>query len=304
MFSPVELALPNPQPDQKARSARPGGFRKKRLVKRRTAGDAGLSYYFYQARRPDPQLPLLVAVHGIQRLAREQAVLFAPLVESLGGMLVAPLFERERFADFQRLGRLHKGERADLALKRILEDVADFTGSDTRRVVLFGYSGGGQFAHRFAMAHPRQVLRMAVAAPGWFTFPKTRLTFPYGTGATPDLPDLIFDAARFLEIPTLVLVGDRDTERDDAFNQRRKLDRRQGRNRVERGQQWVAAMTAEAARYGYETPYTFRTVPNCGHSFEECMTVGGMGPIVTRFLYPPSSAASVVAGSNASGLHH
>ena len=297
MFNPAEIAFANRRPDTQVLDARPHVFHRQQLAKRRTPGATGVSYYLYRARRPDPKRPLLVAVHGIQRLAREQAVLFAPLVEALGGTVVAPYFGRNRFADFQRLGRLNKGERADLALKRVLADVADFTAIDTRRVVLFGYSGGGQFVHRFAMAHPRQVLRMAVAAPGWFTFPQGRLSFPHGTGATPALPDLIFDPARFLTIPTLVVVGARDTARDDALNQRPKLDRRQGRNRVERGRRWVSAMSAQAARYGYETPYTFRTVPDSGHSFEECMTVGGMGTVVMRFLYPPSSSAD--AGSKA-----
>ena len=258
-----------------------------RILRRRVErGGPKVAYHLFLSTRPTSDLPIFVAVHGIQRRADNQARLFAPIIESLGGILVAPLFNRKRYSDYQRLGRQGKGERSDMALRRVLANVGRLTGRPTGQVVMFGYSGGGQFVHRYAMAHPRQVRRMAIAAPGWYTFPDPTRPYPEGIGSTlKALPDLLFDPARFLQIPTLVLVGENDTARDAALNRKKRIDRDQGRNRVERGRRWVAAMTDAARRFNYNTAYRFITLPGCGHSFDECMTTGGMGSMVAAYLF-------------------
>lgn len=259
-----------------------------RIEQRHLPNDPEMVYYYYEATHPDPHLPIMVAVHGISRQAEAQARFFAPLVEAVGGTVVAPLFPKDRYPDYQRLGRHGKGERADLALQSVLKDVGGHTTRSGREMVMFGYSGGGQFVHRYAMAYPRQVLGMAIAAPGWYTLPTARYRFPQGVGKTAWLPDLYFDAARFLKIPTLVLVGEADTLRDNALNQRAKIDHRQGKTRVERAGRWLSAMSAAAARYGYTTPYTSFILPGCGHSFGDCMAVKGVGmQIMTFLLHPP-----------------
>lgn len=255
------------------------------IEKKQLISDKSTAYHFYRSSLPKHDVPLMVAVHGIRRQAKLQARLFAPFIESIGGTLVAPVFSRKRHADYQRLGRHGLGQRSDLALKRILDEIGRMTGISTRSVVMFGYSGGGQFVHRFAMAYPRQVLRMAIAAPGWYTFPDRRFRFPEGIGSCEDLPDVFLDPGRFLQIPTMVLVGEHDCTRDQTLNRSGKLDTRQGKNRIERAHRWVSAMEAAAAQYNYETEIKFRIVPGCGHSFEECMTDGQMGRRVIDFLY-------------------
>lgn len=255
-----------------------------RIERRQVRNDPDLTYYLFKARRPHSALPLLVSVHGISRQAEEQALLFAPLVDAIGGTLVVPLFPQNRFPDYQRLGRQGKGERSDLALQRVLCDVAARTGNSIGTISMFGYSGGGQFVHRYAMAYPRQVMRMAIAAPGWFTFPVTEYKFPQGLKKTASLPDLYFDPARFLKIPALVLVGEHDVSRDGSLNQSAKIDLRQGKNRMERARRWLSAMSTAATQYQYETVYEFLVVPDCGHSFVECMAKGDMGPQIMAFL--------------------
>ncbi len=256
-----------------------------RIVRRHLKSDDKTAYYIYRSTRPQPDLPVMVSVHGIQRRADMQVRLFAPFIEAIGGIIVAPVFRRRGYDDYQRLGRHGRGDRSDLALKTILAEEAMQTGFSARSIVLFGYSGGGQFVHRFAMAHPRQVSRMAIAAPGWYTFPDRRWSYPEGIGSCRDLPDLFLDPARFLQIPTLVLVGEFDTTRDPKLNHRGKLDVRQGKNRLERGRNWIEAMGTAAARYNYETHFRFSVVPGCGHSFPDCMTKGDMGRQVISFLF-------------------
>lgn len=256
-----------------------------RIHWQRSAGAADLDYYWFRSAHPDDHLPLFVAVHGIRRRAFEHARLFAPIIDAIGGAMIAPLFGKGRFPGYQRLGHRKKGIRADLALQRLLDDVLRSAARPGTPVVMFGYSGGGQFVHRYAMAYPRQVKRMAVAAPGWFTLPDMRLSFPQGIKKNKRLPDLSFDASRFLRIPTMVLVGEKDTSRDDALNKQQGIDERQGRNRIERAFRWVKEMKKAAGRYACQTPYAFITVPGCGHSFTDCMVKGRMGEQIIEFLY-------------------
>lgn len=255
-----------------------------RINKRRLDRDPGIAYYLYSSTRPRPEMPVFIAVHGIRRRAELQARLFAPLIESTGGTMVVPMFNRKRYSDYQRLGRHGKGKRSDFALNRVLRDVYEHTGAEPRRVVMFGYSGGGQFVHRYAMANPRRVRRIAIAAPGWFTFPDGSRAYPEGIAKTRSLPDLLFDPARFLQIPTLVLVGEKDVGRDAALRRQETVDALQGRNRMERARRWMAAMSTAASQFNYDTVFRFSVVPGCGHSFSDCMTEGGMGSQVIRFL--------------------
>jgi len=239
------------------------------LSRRTLNGDPALDYYLYVPRAGGRGAPLLVAVHGISRDATGQAKLFSPLAEKNGVVLVAPLFTSRRFDDYQRLGRSSRGARADRALERLIDEVARLTSARTERIYLFGYSGGAQFVHRYAMAHPARVASVVASSAGWYTFPDPRLPYPYGIAATPELPDLSLDPKAFLRVPFLVTVGDRDLERNGSLASSPELDRQQGRTRVERARRWVTAMKEAARSRGIPAEIELETLPRAEHSFRE-----------------------------------
>jgi len=251
----------------------------------RPTDDVKLAYHWFRSSKPRSDLPLFFAVHGIGRRAEDQARLFAPFIEKIGGTIIAPVFEKRRFAGYQRFKQSKLDIRSDLAFRQLVAHAHLKFGSPHIPIVLFGYSGGGQFVHRYAMAYPRQVKRLAIAAPGWFTFPDKGIRFPRGVAETTSLPDLSFDSARFLKIPSLVLVGDKDVGRDKSLNKRRDIDAQQGRHRLERALCWIDAMRSAAGRYQYETHFQLDILPGCAHSFRDCMANGQMGWAVTRFLF-------------------
>ncbi|HHJ39771.1 MAG: hypothetical protein AXA67_06700 [Methylothermaceae bacteria B42] len=226
---------------------------------------------------------LWVSVHGISRNCREHLRRFRPWAERLGLVLVAPLFDRQRCQDYQRLGRAGKGLRADHLLQAIVGEVAERCQLADHRFHLFGYSGGGQFAHRFTMAHPEQVLSLAVGAAGWYTFPDLRLGYPRGLRPCRRLPDLDFEPRRFLRIPTLVTVGGRDDHPDPELNLKARIVSQQGGSRLERGRNWIAAMEEAARHQGFNTPYRFEVIAGAGHDFGQCMDLG-MGAVVADFI--------------------
>lgn len=265
-----------------AANLRPG-----QIVLRNLATAPSLQYFLYVPCRQVNVTPVFVSVHGISRNAAEHAQYFAPFAERYGAMLVAPLFSRQRFADYQRLGSAEA--RADTALDAILEEVQRLTGRRTEQFYLFGYSGGGQFGHRYALVHPQRVLRLALGAPGWYTFPDPKVRYPRGIKPSRELPGARFALQQFLKIPTCVLVGEKDVDQDDSLRDSERLNAQQGGTRLERARRWIAAMQSVAHQTHVDASYTLQVLPHCDHSFLACMKKGQMGQRVFTFFFPPGA---------------
>ena len=257
------------------------------VLRRAREDDPARQYFLRVPIAARPAAPVFVGVHGISRNGNEVANLFARHCDQVGAVLVAPYFSHGHSADYQRLGRTGRGPRADAALHAILEEVAWLTGASTARIHLFGFSGGAQFAHRYAMAHPQRVARAVVAASGWYTFPDSRTRFPYGIRSSRDLPGVRFDPEEFLRVPITVIVGDRDTSSEDLRSTRRAS--RQGADRVERARNWVEAMRAAARACRYDPVVTLDLIPGGDHSFASLMESGGLGERVFAALFGASS---------------
>lgn len=255
------------------------------VVTRKLIDDPKQEYFLYVPRKGCKGSSVFITVHGVKRMAKEHAGEFAPFAERYGVVLVAPLFPKDRFCDYQRLGLNGKSVRADLALNRIIEEVGFLTGAYTDKLFMFGYSGGGQFVHRYAMAYPQKPKRIVVAAPGWYTFPDYKANYPLGIKKVQGLRNVTFDPARFLSIPACVMVGERDVHRDAELNKSTRVDRQQGLNRLERGKTWVRAMENAARARNLETEFDFQVLSGCNHSFLKCMYRSQMGNRVFKFLF-------------------
>ncbi|MGI9265725.1 MAG: alpha/beta fold hydrolase, partial [Gammaproteobacteria bacterium] len=230
---------------------------------------------------------VLVSVHGISRNANEQATVFWPYCERFGVVLVAPLFTPDYHKDYQRLGRDGRGLRADFMLDRCVEEVARLSGADATQTHIFGYSGGAQFAHRYLMAHPHRVRRAVIAASGWYTMPDHRRRFPYGIRSTSRLPGVSFNPEEFLQVPIEVLVGSDDTD-DVHLKHTARLDKQQGKNRVERARTWSEAMREASVLYGISPRVSFTEVPETDHSFATFCRRGALVKRVFKHLFDES----------------
>ena len=217
---------------------------------------------------------LVVAVHGISLNALEQITSFAPFATDRGHVLLAPCFDTPEDADYQRLGRRGRGRRADLALDDAIRRLAESSGIRFARRFFFGYSGGGQFVHRYLMTHPDRVDGAVVAAAGWYTFPDTRHAYPMGLRVGGALAGARMEPAQFLRVPVLAVVGSLDVERDDSIRTTSKVDQRQGGDRRERARRWIAAMRAAARARNLSARHELDELDGAGHSFLECVEAG------------------------------
>lgn len=160
-------------------------------------------------------LPLVVVIHGTNRTAERYRTMFRDFAEERGCIVLAPLFpagiiEPEDLNNYKRIA-FH-----DIRFDRILLDMVDQIGAryrvDTTRFALHGFSGGGQFAHRFAYLHPRSLSALSIGAPGRIT--RIDPTVPWWLG-TADLAERFgqeLDLPALREVPVQMLVGDQDVE--------------------------------------------------------------------------------------------
>lgn len=245
----------------------------------------------YYLARPDGRDSgrVLVLVHGISRNAKMFIESIGSLVQGMGVTLVAPVFEKSRCKDYQRLGRNGHGPRSDLALEAILSEVNQLSGRSGGKAWFYGHSAGAQFVQRYLFAHPQRVERAALSAAGWYTFPHD-LDYPFGICPTPDLPGIDFEPARFLRVPTAVFIGLEDTSRDEALNVSRRVDRAQGRTRLERARNWVSAMQTAARERALPTRTELFEVESMGHDHATAIEVAHLNQRVLQWLFPGCAA--------------
>lgn len=250
------------------------------IIERPGRGRREPSAWLALPRRMAPDAEPLVAVHGIQRGAEEQARLFADRAAALGRPVIAPLFDTRRHSGYQRAVERN---RADLALLGLLDALAG-EGLATRRFALFGFSGGAQFAHRFAWLYPHRITRLTVAAAGWYTFPDDA-EFPYGLGKGSLGPHDFGASCRanladFLALPIAVAVGSLDNVVDQNTRSGAAIDAQQGADRVTRARRWTMALRDAARRHGRDPAAALHLLPGCGHTFRQCILEGDLARIV------------------------
>lgn len=264
------------------------------ILLKRLPGPEPLRYYTYVPDGFQPGQKVVAVVHGISRNAREHMLAFAPWAQQSGIALVAPLFDREHCRDFQQLGWTGAGWRVDRLLRRAVDQLAAESGADGARFSIFGYSGGAQFAHRYALAYPGDIRYLATCAAGYYTWPTTQMAFPCGLdcGALP--VDVRFRLDEFLALPTLTTVGLRDTSRDSALRMTPEIDALQGRTRLERAKRWVDALVAAALARRLEPRHGFAGIEDVGHDFRKAIS-RGLADRVWPFLSGATAGPNPIA---------
>lgn len=242
---------------------------------------SGLPLWLYQPRKVRNVKRVLVAVHGISRDVKEQLECYRPLADEMGCWLVVPKFSSHKFPRYQQLCSGSGQPRADIALNSFLALWRCMHGQPYLKMMLAGYSGGAQFAHRYALHHPQQVAAMALGSAGWYSFPDEKVKYPRGLARTVALDRVYLD--EMLRIPMLVTVGDQDNLRDSSLRTSVNLDQQQGDNRIQRAVNWVEAIRRLQLEKSYR-PAQLNMLAGQGHNFYNNMQQGRMAEQVLQFL--------------------
>ncbi|MFT5720538.1 MAG: pimeloyl-ACP methyl ester carboxylesterase [Motiliproteus sp.] len=224
----------------------------------------------------------IVAVHGISRNSTQQIKIYSLLAEKHGLWLLAPEFSEEHFSGYQRLAKNPLSPRSDLALNRLLLAYRIERNITDLRVNLCGYSGGAQFAHRYALLHPYNVASLTLVSAGWYTFPNDQQRFPRGLDKWP----LWLGTVRlkdFLTKPTLVMVGSEDKARDGSLRTSERLDQDQGINRLQRADTWVDAVNRAKQQQHLPADISLHRMLGQVHDFEKNATDSDMLARISQF---------------------
>lgn len=248
-----------------------------------------------------PATPLVVSVHGISRNSDEH---LAALGAALGGRaaVAAPHFDAADFPHYQKLGLGLAERRADLWLDAALDALGAETGLGTRRFHLFGFSGGAQFAHRYALLNPHRLRSLQLAAAGYYTFLDAAAPWPRGLRGAPLGEQMALNRNFFLRLPIGIYVGEADTERDPALRRGRGLDRQQGPDRRARAEAFARHLRGLQQPLGL-APAALTVMPAVNHEFSQACETGGLAHRLVRAmgLAAPRPAPAVRAAGCATG---
>lgn len=184
------------------------------LPLRASAVDARLSWC---AVAPTAHRAWAVLVHGSDRDPMGMIRAFRPWAERNGVTLLAPLFPVG--VPVPGHGDAYKTLRGDglsfdEALLDIVDEAAGGTGSALSPFLLFGFSGGAQFAHRFALAHPARVRALSILAPGNVTLLGGERRWWAGIADAGAALGRDVDLPALRHLPVQALVGGDDDGRD------------------------------------------------------------------------------------------
>ncbi|KAI2469787.1 alpha/beta-hydrolase [Annulohypoxylon bovei var. microspora] len=161
------------------------------------------------------KVPLLVSIHGTRRHFYDIYDL-APFADSAACAILTPLFpaglDGPDDIDSYKLLR-SKTLRSDLALLSMLDEVAvRWPAIDTDTIFLAGFSGGGQFAHRFLYLYPERLAAVSVGAPGHATVLDDQRNWPAGVKDVDALFGKSINKDLIKRVPVQLVVGDADVK--------------------------------------------------------------------------------------------
>lgn len=218
----------------------------------------------------------IVALHGISRDSDSVVGAFLEGNPEHRRIVIIPHFDKDHWPVFQRITGKH---RPDLGLLAILGALRQDGIIGNEAFDLFGFSGGAQLAHRFAMLFPEKVNELHLGAAGWYTFPDNKFPYPLGLGpgggTRKNWHRLMANGLpQYLNRPITVYVGDKDVQKDRSLRSDTLLNQVQGRNRLERAKRYVDFIGQRQADMDLPVTARLDVLPDCTHDFVMCCRNG------------------------------
>lgn len=211
--------------------------------------------------------PLAVLVHGSLRNADILRDEFVDFAEASQCILLAPLFpcgieEPGDTHNYKHI--LYRGIRFDLLLLDMIDQIGGLYRLEAKKVLMHGFSGGGQFVHRFFYLHPDRLRAVSIGAPGTVTLPDPARGWWIGTGGMEAIFGRPYDPAAMRQVPVQLVIGGADTDTSDVAVSPRSALWMEGIN--DTGINRIGRLRSlEAGLQGIGITPRFDIVPGIGH---------------------------------------
>ena len=216
---------------------------------------------------------VLFIIHGASRDVEKYLNQWIEEPQDKNVILVAPHFTKENYPYFATLGMATSSGRTIKNQSNHLRDsVSSFYNYfqskynlKTNSYLMFGFSAGSQFVHRYLMyGEDMRAEKVVLGSAGWYTFLNNE-SFPYGIRNMP-LERERFEW--FLSRQVLFVLG---VEDDDSNHKTLNLSRgarKQGDHRYERGKNYFDDLIGFGENNGIPFRWRYKSVPGLNHNTE------------------------------------
>jgi pimeloyl-ACP methyl ester carboxylesterase len=161
------------------------------------------------------RFPLIVSVHGTLRDMAAYRDAFVDFAEAHRCSVLAPLFPAgiEHPADVSADKLMERSSvRYDLVLRAMVDEIRARYRIAGDRFALFGFSGGGHFAHRYYYLHPETLWAVSIGAAGVVTMLDFDRDFWVGVRNFEAVWGRPIDLAAMRRVPVQMVIGGDDTD--------------------------------------------------------------------------------------------
>ncbi len=233
--------------------------------------DRPIRVYTYRPRGCDTTCPIQFVMHGKQRKASVYRDQWELLADRFGLLVVAPEFSEKDWpgSEAYNLGDVDNQSNREKWSYSVVEHLFDEVRDGHKDYNIFGHSAGAQFVQRMTILLPEnRILVAAVANAGWYLMPEWRsdkiaTKYPYSLVGAKVAGEAALRTA--LAKRVVVVLGEADI--DPAHPDLNQSDgaKKQGANRVERGESFFIAATGAARDLNVKLGWELVLVPNVAH---------------------------------------
>ncbi len=217
---------------------------------------------------------VLFIIHGASRDVNKYLEAWIDDAENKNIILVAPHFTKDSFKYYSTLGLASSsGKMMDDSKTNLSNSIGLFFNIfkskyslSTDKYLIFGFSGGSQFVHRYMMyGKDTRIEKAVLGSAGWYTFLNNE-PFPFG------IKNMPLDKKRidwFLSREVLFILGKSDNDPNHPTLNSNKKAIEQGEHRYERGQNYFNNLTHYAEQSKTPFRWRYKSVEGLDHNTEE-----------------------------------
>lgn len=219
----------------------------------------------------NPDTKVLFIIHGGSRDAERHLSYWMDHAKDKNVILIAPHFTKENFPYYQTLGMAtfsgkiinDKSQWLDNSIKNFFIFFKNKYSLKNDKYLMFGFSGGAQFIHRYLMyGNDKAIEKAAIGSAGWYTFISNE-QFPYG------IKNMPIEAGRIewlLSQEILFLLGSKDNNPNDSSLNKSRGAKKQGKHRLERGDAYFKNLITIGDRFNVPFRWRYKLVEGLDHS--------------------------------------